>query len=91
MFGVLEEQERKENLKKEDIDTVTGTFLRPWVSISEAGIKMGHRALRKIVHINSGSAQGTGQQLRSAEPGSEKRLRLRAASAYWRVRNEIQT
>lgn len=42
---------------------MTGTFLKLWVSISEAGIKMGQQALKEMVHINPGSAQGTGQQL----------------------------
>lgn len=69
---------------------MTGAFLKLWDSISEAGIKMGHQALRKIVHINPGSAQGTGQQLPSSEPGSEKRLQLMAASAFWGARNELQ-
>lgn len=66
MFDVLESR----NLKKEDIDTVTGTFLKLWVSISEAGTKMGHQPLRKIVHINPSSAQVAGQQLCSSEPGA---------------------
>lgn len=42
---------------------MTGIFLKLWVSISEAGVKMGQKAVREIVHINPGSAQGTGQQL----------------------------
>lgn len=33
------------------------------MSISEAGVKMERKALREIIHINPGSAQGTGQQL----------------------------
>lgn len=42
---------------------MTGMFLKRWVSISEAGVKMERKALREIIHINPGSAQGTGQQL----------------------------
>lgn len=56
---------------------MTGTFLKLWVSISEAGIKKGHQALREIIHINPGRAQGTGQLFHSSEPGSEKWLQLK--------------
>lgn len=40
-----------------------GMFLKLWVSISEAGVKMGQKAIKEIVPINPGSAQGTEQQL----------------------------
>lgn len=42
---------------------MTGMFLKLWVSISETGVKTGQKALREMVHINPGSAQGTGQWL----------------------------
>lgn len=40
---------------------VTRTFLKLWVSISEAGIKMGQQALREITRINPGAAQAPRQ------------------------------
>lgn len=58
---------------------MTGMFLKLWVSISEAGVKMGQEALREIIHINPESAQGTGQQL-SLGQGA----RMAAAHGEWR-------
>lgn len=70
---------------------MTGTFLKLCVSVSEAGIQMGHQPLRKMAHINPSSAQGTGQQLHSSKPGSEKWLQPIAAKMCQGMRNELQT
>jgi len=52
---------------------------------------MGHHTLRKIAHINPGSAQGAEEPLRSSEPGGKKWLQLTAARTYRGARNELQT
>lgn len=51
---------------------MTGIFLTLWVSVCEAGVKVGQKELREIIHINPGSAQGT------ATP-SEQGVRIAAA------------
>lgn len=91
MFNVLGSRNQKRISKRRILTQWQEHFFKLWVSISEAGIKMGHQPLRKMAHINPSSAKGTGQQLHSSEPGSEKWLQLTAVNMCQGMRKELQT